>query len=215
MSVTHAFADPADVLRRTSAAAASAVGLGWLADALTDPGTTPEVPGFLSGGRFYPVRTLTADDSAMLHQFLQHGLSDQSRLYRFCTATPQVPVSAADWLARRDGRDRVALIACAPEDPATIAGMVEYALGGPSPDPEVAFAVADAYQGRGIATQLLRMLATLSLAGGYNRWYASVLSDNTAALATLRTVGKVHATHDGAGSLDVTVTVDPATVLGA
>ena len=43
---------------------------------------------------------------------------------------------------------------------------------------EVAFTVADAYQGRGIATRLLEQLAALAAARGIERFVGEVMADN-------------------------------------
>lgn len=210
---------PTDLLRSASETAADTFPVAAVRRAvealLTSPPSSPTGPGFVAGEVFYPVRTLTADDTGMLRRFLSDGLSDESRRTRFQTATPRVPKSAAEWLARRDGQERVALIALDPAHPDRIAGMAEYAYGPGWPDPEVAFAVADAFQRRGIATQLVRMLATLSVAGGHLVWRASMLVENQAALGTLETVGKVTARAVGAGLLDVRVEVDTARIFGA
>ena len=202
-----------DLVKDAAAAPAT-----WLASALKMFGLQeetrfPEGPGIAARGRFYPVRTLSADDTEALHEFLQDGLSEESRRLRFMAPMPSVPESAAAWLANRDGHDRVALAALDPEDPETIVAVVEYAAvdGGP---PEVAVAVADAFQGQGIGTSLLKMLATLTLASGQTQWSCDVLADNDGPLRLLANVGDVHLGGVTDGVRAVTVTLDPKKLFG-
>lgn len=191
----------------------------WLAMALANLGV-PETrvnkavgPGVAVGGLFYPVRTLTAEDAPALRRFLQDGLSEESRRLRFMVPMPEVPESAAAWLADRDGHDRVALAALDPYEHDTIVGVVEYASQAEGP-PEVAVAVADDYHGKGLGTNLLVMLATLSLASGQNEWSCDVLADNEGPLRLLQTVGEVHLGEVTRGVRAVTVTLDPQRLFG-
>jgi RimJ/RimL family protein N-acetyltransferase len=170
-------------------------------------------PGILVAGVFYPVRTLNADDTDALQQFLQEGLSEESRRLRFMSPMPTVPASAAAWLANRDGFDRVALAAMDPVDPTVVVGVVEYATYREGP-PEVAVAVADAFQGRGVGSNLLRMLATMSLAAGQPVWRCDVLADNDGPLRLLATVGTVELGSVSGGVRSVEVKLDPHRLLG-
>lgn len=172
-----------------------------------------EGPGVMAGGVFYPVRTLAADDTAALHQFLQNGMSEDSRLQRFMSPMPKVPESAAAWLADRDGQRRVALAALHPEDPTMLVSLVEYAASSEGP-PEVALATADEFQGRGIGTNLLRMLATMSLAAGESAWRGDVLADNEGPLHLMAKVGDVELGTVSSGVRSVIVTLDPKRLYG-
>ena len=159
------------------------------------------------------MRTLTAEDTDALHEFLQDGLSEESRRLRFMAPMPSVPESAAAWLADRDGHDRVALAALDPDDPSKIVAVVEYAAVDDGP-PEVAVAVADEFHGRGIGTSLLKMLATLTLASGQPEWSCDVLADNEGPLRLLGNVGEVHLGGVTDGVREVTVTLDPKKLFG-
>lgn len=197
---------------------AAAAPAAWLTAALRNLGVPigpefPEGPGIAARGRFYPVRTLTADDTDALHEFLQDGLSAESRRLRFMTPMPTVPESAAAWLADRDGHDRVALAALNPDDPSKIVAVVEYASVSEGP-PEVAVAVADAFHGQGIGTSLLKMLATLTLASGQPEWSCDVLADNEGPLRLLNNVGEVHLGDVRDGIRAVTVALDPKKLFG-
>lgn len=181
------------------------------ADALPAPG---QVGFFTTSGVFVAVLPVTADDADAVKAFLQHGLSDESRRRRFLTSVPQVRTRVAASLSRRDGHTRVALAGWAGDGAdARIVGIAEYATAPGEAEPEVAVAVADDYQGQAVGTQLLTMLATLSLAGGHTTWTAEVLADNTAVLGLLRRVGHVAAAPASRGERHVTVTLDAARIL--
>lgn len=174
---------------------------------------TPETPsglGFFSNGEHINVRVLTVEDSAALADFLQYGLSDESRQKRFLTTMPNVSHSVAEYLADRDGCQRVGLITTVIVDGVEkIVGLAEYALApGETTTPEVALAVADNYQHRGIGGHLLTLLATLSVAAGYLVWSASLLEDNDTVVNTLEKVGTVDTVKVSGGIREITVTLD-------
>jgi ribosomal protein S18 acetylase RimI-like enzyme len=75
-------------------------------------------------------------------------------------------------------------------------------------------AVADAYQGKGVGSNLLRMLATMSLAAGEPNWRCDVLADNDAPLRLLATVGAVELGTVSGGVRSVLVHLDPERLLG-
>ena len=176
--------------------------------------THPEGIGFYSGKDFFQVRMLTSNDTKLLQNFLQNELSEESRRKRFLQAMPRVSMSVAEYLAQRDGQDRVAVIALkSTEKGDIIVGMVEYALvSGSTEPPEVALAVSDAYQGRGIGKHLLGLLATLSLAGGHSVWSGEVLVGNSAVLHTLYSVGTVRTLGSESGVLHIEIDIDQAKV---
>lgn len=211
-------------LLRTARSAAgrlahSAAGLGaGVADITGDLRTSSLAitgPGVAVKGRFYPVRTLAAEDTDTLLDFLQNGMSEDSRRLRFMTAMPSVPESAAAWLADRDGESRVALAALDPDDPQRLAAVVEYALLPSGESPEVAFAVADRFQGKGLGSTLLAMLATMSVAAGQPEWSCDVLADNPGPMHILAKVGTVHPGDVVRGVRHVTVELEPTLLFGA
>ncbi|MFM2438951.1 MAG: hypothetical protein RLZ55_1776, partial [Actinomycetota bacterium] len=152
-------------------------------------------------------------DTDKLLDFLQHGMSPESRRLRFMTAMPTVPESAAAWLADRDGRNRVALAALDPDDPARLAAIVEYA-NMPDGPPEVAFSVADRFQGKGLGSTLLSMLATMSVAAGQPVWSCDVLADNPGPMHILAKVGTVHVGDVVRGVRHATVELEPTLLFG-
>lgn len=177
---------------------------------------SPSGPGFFTDGQFFSVRPLVAADAQAVDDFLRHGLSERARSLRFLTSDGSIPPHASQALANRDGRHRVALAAfVAAGQVETMVAMAEYAFPPDSAVPEVAIAVADRFTRRGVGTQLLRMLAVLSIAGGYLDWSALIATENAAVIALLRRVGQVQTVTSSAGTSEVRIRLDPDLVFTA
>jgi acetate---CoA ligase (ADP-forming) len=74
---------------------------------------------------------------------------------------------------------------------------------------EVAFAVDDHFQGKGLGTVLLERLATLASANGFTRFEAVTFSDNAAMLEVFRESGfEIHSKPDH-GCVNVQLSLDP------
>jgi ribosomal protein S18 acetylase RimI-like enzyme len=132
---------------------------------------------------------------------LMARLGERSRAQRFGGAKPRLSVRELDALARVDGTHHV-LVAYTPGDgePAGIAWLVR-AEG----EAEVACAVADEHQGRGIGTLLARELAAEARASGVTHLHATVRGDNDGALSLLaRCAGAIDVRFAG-GERDVLV----------
>jgi GNAT superfamily N-acetyltransferase len=72
-------------------------------------------------------------------------------------------------------------------DQEIIVGVGSYVRSGAAA--EIAFAVEEDFQGRGIASRLLRQLTNIARANGIVQFEADVLSENTPMLAVLRNSG--------------------------
>ena len=117
-------------------------------------------------------------------------------------------------MAARDGYSRVGLVATKGSgDDEIIVAMAEYALNDDGTPPEVAIAVADAYQRRGIGVGLITALATLALAGGHHSWSGEVMSENEGVLSMLGQVGTVRIIEESAGVSHIEIDLDPSKVL--
>jgi GNAT superfamily N-acetyltransferase len=68
-----------------------------------------------------------------------------------------------------------------------IVGLGEYVRSGAAAD--IAFAVEEDFQGRGIASRLLQQLADIARANGITRFEADVLAENAPMLAVFRNSG--------------------------
>jgi ribosomal protein S18 acetylase RimI-like enzyme len=113
-------------------------------------------------------------------------LGDRSREKRFCGAKPRLSDDELHLLARVDD-DRHVLLGYVDGDiePAAIARLVRDGTRA-----EVAFAVADVYQGRGIGTTLGRELAADARAAGIRELVATVCGDNARIVSLLKRLGR-------------------------
>jgi RimJ/RimL family protein N-acetyltransferase len=113
-------------------------------------------------------------------------LGDRSREKRFCGAKPRLSEQELHHLARVD-ETRHALVAYVDKDsePAAIARLVR-----DGSSAEIAFSVADAYQGRGLGSILARELTADARAAGITELIGTVCGDNPAVVALLRRIGR-------------------------
>lgn len=135
----------------------------------------------LPDGRVVAIRPIRPDDRERL-QLSHERLSDQTRYRRFMTAKPTLTESDASYLANVDGRDHYALVATVAEpDGEAIIAVARYIRLPRHPEiAEFAIVVADAWQGCGIARELLGRLADAAVTRGVQRFAATIFSDNMA-----------------------------------
>ena len=107
-----------------------------------------------------------------------------------------------DYLTDVDHRDHEALVAVAPGSGDAV-GVARYVRTRPGVA-EPAIVVADDWQGRGLATHLLDLLADRAREEGVECFVAPVLSENRAAIALFERMGGATVRYDG---LEVEVTV--------
>ena|SRR5215471_8332397 len=139
------------------------------------------------------VRPLKHGDTATV-QALFERLGEASRLARFNGLKRRLGEQELRWLATV-GPNHHVLVAYVDgdPDPVAIARLVRFDAGA-----EVAFEVADAYQGRGIGSALTQELVSDACAAGIREVTALVRSDNPAALAVLqRTLGQLQIRYEG------------------
>lgn len=140
-----------------------------------------------NGSRIH-MRPIRADDSTRLQQF-HADLSPETIVFRFFHFVPKLAQEAADHFTHIDYANRMALVATigagAEEQ---IVGVVRYERTSPS-SAEVAFVVADAWQGQGIATALLLQLAGYARQHVITSFTAVTMADNVRMIIVLRTCG--------------------------
>jgi protein lysine acetyltransferase len=114
-------------------------------------------------------------------------LGDRSRERRFCGAKPRLSDLELALLARVD-RDRHVLVGYVDGDaePAAIARLVR-----DGDSAEIAFAVADDYQSRGVGSVLAGELAADARAAGITHLTATVCGDNPRMIALLQRLGSL------------------------
>jgi acetyl coenzyme A synthetase (ADP forming)-like protein len=142
----------------------------------------PDATVVLRDGSTVSLRPVRPDDGPPLARFLA-GLSTQSRYFRFFS-----PISSTEQLAQRlVSQAGFGLIAVAgPER--DIVAHAHYATGQPG-RAEVAFAIADSYQGRGLGTILLGQLAEAAHDAGIPVLEGVVLPENRRMLDVFRESG--------------------------
>jgi acyl-CoA synthetase (NDP forming)/GNAT superfamily N-acetyltransferase len=150
----------------------------------------------LRDGSTAHVRPVVPADAPALRQFLG-GLSEQSRWLRFFSLGVNLD-RAAERAAAGDRPEGYGLIVTTGAEQRVVAHAV-FELERPD-RAEVAFAVADEMQGRGLATVLLAHLAQVAAARGITTFTATVLPENRRMISVFRESGfpvEVHASPDG------------------
>ncbi|SDJ46279.1 Protein N-acetyltransferase, RimJ/RimL family [Frankineae bacterium MT45] len=120
------------------------------------------------------LRPITPDDADRLTRF-HATLSPRTVYLRYFAAMTHLSERALVRLTEVDYRYRVALIVLLADEIIAV-GRYEGAAG--SPEAEVAFVVADAYQGHGLGSVLLDHLAAAALECGISQFTAVVLANN-------------------------------------
>jgi N-acetylglutamate synthase-like GNAT family acetyltransferase len=127
------------------------------------------------------IRALRNGETSVV-QAVFDRLGPRSRLLRFGGAKNVLLPSDLEQLARIDA-NRHALVAVADGEPIGIARLVR-----DGDTAEVAFAVADEWQGRGVGTVLVDRLAADARAAGIRQLVATVSGSNPSSLALLQRI---------------------------
>ena len=124
------------------------------------------------------IRPLEAADRSALAK-LPDRVSTQSAIARFHGAVTSLGEPLLDHLLNLEAGQREAVVAI---DERGIAGVARYARDSADSDiAEVAILVADEWQHRGVARQMLRQLVAQALQAGVTRFRADMLRENVAA----------------------------------
>jgi RimJ/RimL family protein N-acetyltransferase len=121
-------------------------------------------------------------DESGLQDFF-HALSDNSLYRRFLSLRKDMPHERIQEFTVIDYTRDLVLLAFSPDDPeGTPVAMGQYCGMGDTHFAEVAFAVREDVQGRGIATEMLDTLTFVAKKRGLLGFTASVLQENRAML---------------------------------
>jgi GNAT superfamily N-acetyltransferase len=132
------------------------------------------------------------------------GLDRSSVYLRFFSQKKELEDEELRRVTECDGVSEVALVATVGSgDREIIVGLGEYARSGAAAD--IAFAVEEDFQRRGIASRLLQQLVDIGRANGIVRFEADVLAENTPMLAVLRNSGLRMRTSHGQGVVHATL----------
>lgn len=145
-------------------------------------------PMLLRDGTVLYQRVIRADDAPRPQAF-HRRLSRQAILFRFFGVMPELRSELAERRSHVDYESRVAVVAtlgAGADEP--IIAVARYQRTAPEAA-EIALAVEDRWQGRGIGPQLLRTLAAYARRRGFTTFIAEVMYDNDRMLAMLRHCG--------------------------
>jgi len=125
------------------------------------------------------IRAIRPDDQERLHEHFR-GLSKQSVYYRFMGIKRDLSPADLKRLTELDFRNHVGLAATVTENGRRerFIGVGRYICGADPHRAEVAFAILDGFQGRGIGTLLLEHLSLIADANGVTEFEADVLGEN-------------------------------------
>jgi RimJ/RimL family protein N-acetyltransferase len=139
-------------------------------------------------GRRVEIRALRPEDRDALHIAVSRA-STQSLYRRFFGVKRHFTEQEIEFFTKVDFVSHVALVAVAEEGggPAVIGGA-RYIVVQPG-TAEVAFAVIDQYQGRGVGAALMRHLARIAREAGLSELIAEVLPENSAMLKVFEKSG--------------------------
>ena len=129
------------------------------------------------------IRALRNGDVATIAAVFER-LGPGSRVRRFCGAKPRLSDGELESLALVDA-DHHVLVGFSTDDTAPV-GLARLVRHGASA--EIAFEVADDYQGRGVGRLLARALAADARAAGIAELTATVCGDNPPAVSLLRSL---------------------------
>lgn len=130
----------------------------------------------LKDGTALWLRPIAPDDGVRLQEF-HAALSERAVYLRFFSPHPELSPAEVERFTHVDNERRVALVATLE---GSIIGVGRYDTLDSGTQAEVAFIVADAFQGRGIAKVLLRELAEIAREHGIDTFVADTLLSNQA-----------------------------------
>ena len=160
----------------------------------------------LKDGAEVTLRAVRPDDKERLVKAFLH-LQPQTIRTRFFYPKKTLSEDDLRWLDESNHGNHVGLVATVPSgrDELIIAEGSYATLGGTT---ETGFTVAEAWQGRGIASQLLQHLARIARDQGVSQFEAYVLKENAPMLAVFRHSGLPMTTREADGVLHVTLLLD-------
>lgn len=168
----------------------------------------PHLP--LRDGSTVLVRPVKPSDKDLIRAGFDR-LSDELRYRRFLTPTSKLTEQMLRYLTEVDHHEHEALVAVDPDSGKGV-GIAEFVRSGSATNAEVAVTVVDDWQGRGLGTVLLDLLAERAREEGVETFSAQMLATNTAMIDLLRRVGSAQVTEREGACIEVEEQLPPAGV---
>jgi GNAT superfamily N-acetyltransferase len=158
----------------------------------------------LTDGTALHVRKISAEDEPLLHEAVA-AMSERSVYFRFFSPLKRLPDALAHRLAVVDYKDRFAIVATShrPTGSERILGVARYDRVAGTEVAEVAVAVVDEFQRRGLGGALLAILARVARDHGIKQFSLIVLPENRQMLGLLRKMGWIHQAKLSGGVYDI------------
>jgi GNAT superfamily N-acetyltransferase len=164
----------------------------------------------LRDGSTVLVRGVEAADKDLIRAGFDR-LGDESRYRRFFTPTTELTVGMLRYLTEVDHHDHEALLAVDPGSGEGV-GIARFIRSGRPTNAEVAVTVIDGWQGRGLGTALLELLAERAREEGLESFTALVLSTNAEMIDLFRRLGSMRITEHDGSCIEVETELPPAGV---
>ena len=147
----------------------------------------------LKEGTKVHLRPIVPEDEPLLHEAVA-AMSERTVYLRFFSPLKRMSDALAHRLAVVDYRNRFALVAAVagPHGKERIAGVASYYRAAGTDVAEVAVAVIDEFQRRGLGSVLLAELARVARVQGILSFQLIVLPENREMLGLLRKMGWIH-----------------------
>jgi RimJ/RimL family protein N-acetyltransferase len=154
------------------------------------------------------VRPIRPEDEPLLQEAFTR-MSERSVYFRFFSPLKRLPEEMAHRLARVDHDQRFALVATThkPDGAEHILGVARYDRAPDTDTAEVAVAVVDEYQRRGIGAGLLSLLCQVAREHSIRHFSLVVLPENQSMIGLLRRLGWIHQARLQGGIYEITFEV--------
>ena len=170
----------------------------------------------LTDGTKVLVRPIVPEDEPLLHEAVS-AMSERTVYFRFFTPLKRMPDALAHRLAVVDYNDRFALVATATKPGGDqngppyrrlrakerIVGVARYDRAPNTDVAEVAVAVVDEFQRRGLGSALMAILGKVAGDHGIKTFALIVLPENQQMLGLLRKMGWIHRAKLSGGVYDI------------
>jgi len=158
----------------------------------------------LRDGTKLQLRPIAPEDEPLLHEAVA-AMSERTVYFRFFSPIKRMSDALAHRLAVVDYNDRFAIVATTrkPNGKERIVGVARYDRAGGTDVAEVAVAVIDEFQRRGLGSVLLTELARVGRAHEIKTFSLIVLPENSEMLGLLRKMGWIHQARLSGGMYEI------------